>query len=312
MLQGVHPFGLQPGLEETRFASPTQMYELQKQLDLPAAPVAEPAPAPRAKNTWILPVGVAAVLLIGVAVVFGSRLMRGGASSSGASSVEASAPGAATAASKASEPAVATASLQVESVPAGAAIFLNGRPTNQTTPASVAFTGPAPHNLRLSKRGFVTQEISVTDADLRKGAARYTLAAAEVPKVAVAIRSSYPVDVWSGSQVLSRAKESHQLSVPTGAKLRITAGEYLLNDSVTVTGKPLEYSAPALGRLTVLTKFETCNVKVGDRVLGFPPISRMQVASGQYRVDIVCAGGQNPPGQFVTVAPNETATVRIY
>ena len=53
-------------------------------------------------------------------------------------------------------------------------------------------------------------------------------------------------------------------------------------------------------------------MKVGDRVLGFPPISRMQVAAGQYRVDIVCAGGTNPPGQFVTVAPNDTATVRIY
>jgi hypothetical protein len=47
-------------------------------------------------------------------------------------------------------------------------------------------------------------------------------------------------------------------------------------------------------------------------MLGFPPISRMQVAAGQYRVDIVCAGGTNPPGQFVTVAPNENATVRIY
>ena len=300
-----------PGLDETRFASPTQMYELQKQLDLPPAPVAEPAPAPRPKNTWVLPVGVAAVLLIGVAAVFGSRLMKSGAPTSGASSVAASVPGAGTAATKPSEPAVATTSLRVESVPAGAAIVLNGQPTNQTTPASVAFTGPAPHNLRLSKRGFVTQEITVTDADLRRGTGSYTLAAAEIPRVAVAIRSSYPVDVWSGSQVLSRAKESHQLSVPTGAKLRITAGEYLLNDSVTVN-TAVNYSAPALGRLTVLTKFETCQVKVGDILLGFPPISRKQVAAGQYRVDIVCDGGQNPPGQFVTVAPNETATVRIY
>ncbi len=300
-----------PGLEETRFASPRQMYELQKQLDLPPAPVAEPTASARAKNKWALPVGIAAVLLIGAAAVFGSRLMKGAASSPSASSVEASSPGAAgAAATKAAEP--ATASLRVESVPAGAAIFLNGRATDQTTPASVAFTGPAPHNLRLSKRGFVTQEISVTDADLRKGTASYTLAAAEVPEVAVAIRSTYPVDVSSGSRVLSRGKESHQLNVPVGTRLRITAGEYLLNDSVTVTGKPLQYNAPALGRLTVLTKFETCNVKVGDRMLGFPPISRMQVVAGQYRVDIVCAGGQNPPGQFVTVAPNETATVRIY
>ena len=76
--------------------------------------------------------------------------------------------------------------------------------------------------------------------------------------------------------------------------------------------KGAQFTAPALGRLTVLTKFETCNVKVGDRLVGFPPITRMPVVSGQYRVDIVCPGGANPPSQFVTVAANETATVRIF
>ena len=299
-----------PGLEETRFASPTQMYELQKQLDLPPAPIAEPAPPP-AKNKWVIPVAMG-VVLIGLAVVFGAMMMKGNAPDP----VEAAAPAAAApaaAATKPSEPAApVVVSLQVDSVPDGATVVVNGRNTSLKTPASVTLSGAGPHSLRLTKPGFVTQEVNLTEADLRKGSATYTLAAVEITRVPVAIRSSYPVDVWSGSQALSRSKESHKLSVPTGTRLRISAGEYLLNDTVTVSAKGLEYSAPALGRLTVLTKFETCNVKVGDRVLGFPPISRMQVAAGQYRVDIVCAGGTNPPGQFVTVAPNETATVRIY
>ena len=70
--------------------------------------------------------------------------------------------------------------------------------------------------------------------------------------------------------------------------------------------------APGIGRLTVLTKYETCNIKIGEHMLGFPPISRLPIASGQYRIDVACPNGQNPAGQFVTVAPNETATVRIY
>jgi hypothetical protein len=197
-------------------------------------------------------------------------------------------------------------------VPAGATVQVNGRNTDLKTPASITLSGPGPHTLRLSKAGFVMQDINLTDADIKKGSATYTLAAVEITKVPVTIRSTYPVDVFSGSQAIARAKEAHQLSLPVGAKLRVSAGEYLLNDSLTVTNKPVTYSAPGLGRLTVLTKFETCNVKIGDRVLGFPPISRMQVAAGQYRVDIVCEGGSNPPSQFVTVAPNETATVRIY
>ena len=61
----------------------------------------------------------------------------------------------------------------------------------------------------------------------------------------------------------------------------------------------------------MLTKFETCKVKIADRVLGFPPITRMETVAGQYRVDIVCDSGNNPPGVFVTVGANENATARI-
>jgi hypothetical protein len=62
----------------------------------------------------------------------------------------------------------------------------------------------------------------------------------------------------------------------------------------------------------VLTRYETCNVKIGSKDLGYPPITKLPVASGQYRIDVACPDGQNPPGQFVTVAPNNTATARIY
>ena len=68
----------------------------------------------------------------------------------------------------------------------------------------------------------------------------------------------------------------------------------------------------AAAHLTVLTKFETCNVKIGSRDLGYPPITRLPLVVGQYRVDIACATGQNPPGQLVTVTPNTSATARIY
>jgi hypothetical protein len=45
--------------------------------------------------------------------------------------------------------------------------------------------------------------------------------------------------------------------------------------------------------------------------LGAPPITKLPVAAGQYRVEVICPDGQNPPGQFVTVNPNETETARI-
>jgi hypothetical protein len=86
----------------------------------------------------------------------------------------------------------------------------------------------------------------------------------------------------------------------------------MLDASVRAEGKTLDYQAPAIGYLTVLTKYETCNVKIGDRDLGYPPITKLAIASGQHRVDISCANGPNPPGQLVNVAPNTIATARIY
>src|SRR5688500_9890505 len=154
-----------PGLEESRFATPTQMYELQKQLDLPPAPGAKPAEK-ESKNRWVIPVAVAAVLLIGVAAVFGGKFLKG---NSTASDPATASPAASTAATPAAPVEATPASLQITTDPPGAAISVNGRPTNQTTPASVALAGPGPFALKLTKRGFVAQDINLTDADLKKG-----------------------------------------------------------------------------------------------------------------------------------------------
>jgi serine/threonine-protein kinase len=298
-----------PGLEETRFASPIEMEELQKQLEKDAA-VRSAAAAPRPRRWGAIAAGVVGVAVVGIAVMlFVDRR-------SNTSSAEASATAAVAGSEKRAAPSAAPPSraavLQVQTVPAGAAVAVDGRGTDQTTPAPVTFSGPGPHTLRLSKRGFTTQEVKLTDADLQRASLSYTLAAVEVPRVPVTITSAYPVEVLSGSQTVSPAASSHQLNLATGTRLRVVSREYLLDTPLAVPAKPFAYTAPPAGRLTVLTKFETCNVKVGDRMLGFPPITRLPIAAGQYRVDIVCQSGDSPPGQFVTVNANETATVRIY
>ena len=254
-----------------------------------------------------MPLGLAAAIAgIGI-IVLGS--MRGWSASDSVSPEAASAAisAAAAPASQAVEPAVLT----VETQPAGAEVAIDGRPGG-TTPGPITLNGPGPFTLRLSKRGFVPREVKLTEADLARGSLSYALEAIEVPKVAVSIASAYPVEVLSGSQTLADAATSHQLSVPAGSRLRVVARDLLLDTVINVSGKPVRYSPPPVGRLTILTKFETCSVKIGDRVLGFPPITRMPVVAGQYRVDIVCPVGTNPPGQFVTVPANEAATVRIY
>ncbi|MDQ3421512.1 MAG: PEGA domain-containing protein, partial [Acidobacteriota bacterium] len=295
------------GLDETRFASSSEMAALHQQLEQDAAAKSASTTSTAPQRKWAVPVIAAAVLLVGVAAL---TLKMGGTPADGATaatSVAASGGAAAGSAAAASTDPV----IRIESTPPGAELVLNGQPTGEVTPAPVTFTGPGPHTLRLSRRGFVSQEVSLTAADLKAPSLRYTLAAAEVPKVPVNITSAYPVAVMVGRETLASSGVSHSLSVPSGTRLRIVSGEYLLDAAVVVSGRAVAYTSPPLGKLTVLTKFETCKVKIGDRMLGFPPITRMPIVAGQYRIDIVCDSGNNPPGVFVTVGANDTATARI-
>ena len=294
-------------LDETRFASQAELRVLQDQRERDAAarPAAPPPPPPAPKRR-----GPAAAAAAAGAIIVMAAFMLGNRSSDPEHAAAAGAP--APGVSAAPAPPAAAPVLRVETVPAGAAVTLDGRDIGEVTPAPVTLEGSGPFTLRLSKRGYVAQEVRLSAEDIAAASVTYTLEAVEVPRVRVSITSAYPVEVLSGSQRLAAAAASHQLTVPAGSSLRVVAPELLLDTVVPVSTRPVQYSTPAVGRLTVLTKYETCNVKIGDRLLGAPPITRMPVVAGQYRVDIVCQGGTNPPGQFVTVGPNASATVRVF
>lgn len=312
-------------LDETRFASATQLFELNKTLERDrlqaAAPATAPAPA-AAERKWMLPAalvgGALAIVLLAFAV--GRGTSGGGAANppSAAEPATATRPAdqpspAAPAATPA--PVAATAAsgsaLQVESEPAGAAIVFDGQATSQVTPAAVRVTGAGPHRVRLSKPGFVTQEITLTDANLAQGAVSVTLAAAEATGLAVSIESAYPVEVLAGGQTVSRASQSHRLKIAPGTTLRVVSKQYLLNDTVRVGNRAVDYQVPAAGSLSVRSTHETCSVKIGDVVLGEPPITQRAIASGTYKIDIACKEGPSPAGTTVTVPPGGSVTAVI-
>jgi len=336
-------------LDETRFANPSEIRRFQQALDVTRTPAnALPAAAGAAAATadpsqiqtaptqprWLVPAGIAAAVLVGA---LGASMMFGGSSSGESAAVTpatttnspaagttppAATPATPTAANTttpSTEPPATPAAavpnevkLQVESTPPGAAIALNGRGTNLTTPATVVITGEGPHRLGLSRRGYITREAPVTAADIERGSMNVALTAAEPTMVSVSIASTYPVEVYNGGSRISAASEAHQLKVASGSTLSVRSQEYLLSAPVRVEGRPVEYQTPALGYLTVLTRYETCNVRIGQRDLGYPPISRLPLVAGQHRIDIVCPAGQNPQGQLVTVPPNDNATARIF
>jgi hypothetical protein len=129
------------------------------------------------------------------------------------------------------------------------------------------------------------------------------------PSVHVMLTGSYPFEVSGASGgVLSRARTKHELSLTGPQTLRLRAPEYGLDRRVEVAAKPGEtvrLSAPALGRLTVRTTFETCQVFLGGFALGYPPLAERPIASGTYRLTLRCPDGDHQ-SQTVTIPAGAT------
>jgi serine/threonine protein kinase len=132
--------------------------------------------------------------------------------------------------------------------------------------------------------------------------------------VVVALSAAYPFEVRDGSRVVSAAARNHEIPAQSnGRTLRLVAPEVLLDHPMKIDGSAdnrFEYSPPGLGRINIRAARGDCKATIGKRDLGYAPWAPMQVAAGDYRVELICPDGLNP-FQQVTVVQGRTAEVRI-
>lgn len=131
--------------------------------------------------------------------------------------------------------------------------------------------------------------------------------------VSVTLNGGYPFEVFDGARSVSSAKTSHELKQPAGKALRLQAAQYFLNQTVRVEGsatQPFEFVAPGLGSLQVRSAEETCDVAIGSRKLGNPPLEIKEIAAGNYKIDIVC-GGDVVKSHYATVRAGQNYVAAI-
>jgi serine/threonine-protein kinase len=136
---------------------------------------------------------------------------------------------------------------------------------------------------------------------------------AAAPMVPVTMAGGYPFEILDGSKVVSAASTAHELKAAAGRTLVISAPKYFLRQTVRVEGTPsqgFDWAAPGLGKLDVRSAQETCDVVIGDRKLGNPPLVIQEIAAGQYRVDISCAGDV-VKSHYATVRAGQTYVAAI-
>ncbi|MFN7917929.1 MAG: serine/threonine-protein kinase [Vicinamibacterales bacterium] len=134
-----------------------------------------------------------------------------------------------------------------------------------------------------------------------------------VPMVPVSMAGGYPFQVLDAGKEVSGTSATHEFKAAAGKALVVSAPKYFLRQTVRVEGTPsqgFEWSAPGLGKLDVRSAQETCEVMIGERKLGNPPLVIPEIAAGQYRVDISCAG-EVVKSYFATVRAGQTSVALI-
>ena len=134
-----------------------------------------------------------------------------------------------------------------------------------------------------------------------------------VVQVPLSLTGGYPFEVLDGGRTISPASTAHDIKAAAGKTLVLSAPKYFLRQTVRVDGtasKGIDWAAPGLGKLDVRSPQETCEVKIGERSLGNPPLVVPEIAAGQYRVDIVCAGDV-VKSQYATVRAGQTYVAAI-
>lgn len=204
-------------------------------------------------------------------------------------------------------PAEMPAVVRFVTTPPGARLVVDGGTTEHTTPVELPRTSVAGRTVRVSQPGFEPLEATVTDAQASAGLVELQLSPVAVP-VTVSFTGTYPFAVYDGRRELSSEADSHQLRLTGRRTLRLRAPAVFLDHGVTIdasAGRPVRVEAPGLGRLSVRTALETCNVLIDGQSLGFPPIVERQVAAGSHRLQLTCPDGQTQT-TTVTVTAGET------
>jgi hypothetical protein len=186
--------------------------------------------------------------------------------------------------------------IKVVTSPEGARVTIGGRDVGQT-PADVALDEIRSGRVRVALRGYRGAAVTAAPSQIDAGVVLVTLDAAPTG-IDVQVSGGYQFEVWEGNNRISGRAARHDVTVEPNRTLRAVAPDVLLNAALRIersgSGRA-SASAPQLGRLSLLTTFETCKVIIGGRDFGYPPLSEQPLAPGTYEVVLKCpdGGGKN-------------------
>jgi tRNA A-37 threonylcarbamoyl transferase component Bud32 len=195
----------------------------------------------------------------------------------------------------------------VTTTPPGAAVELNGVRLPGRTPLSIELGASTPHRLALTLAGHQVKELVLTEEQIAAGevAWQFVLVPADTT---LQVTADYGFELLRQGRPVDAAATSHTVRVRASETLQARAPALFLDRLITIPDKPpsvVRVTLPALGKLSVRTNLETCEVTINGRSAGFPPVTEQEIVSGSHILALKCPDGPGPR-QAVTIPAGGT------
>jgi hypothetical protein len=164
------------------------------------------------------------------------------------------------------------------------------------TPLPVDLTGLPPFRLTLALPGYVATEVVVTDAQAAAGQVAWQFVAIPADKT-LEVTADYEFELLRQGRPVGAAGFRQSARVRPSETLHARAPAVFLDQTITIPANPpsvVRLTLPALGKLSVRTNLETCEVTINGRSAGFPPLTNQDVVSGSHILALKCPDGQGP------------------
>jgi hypothetical protein len=209
------------------------------------------------------------------------------------------------------------ATLAVETDPAGARVFVDGKETGKLTPATLELPPSAALELTLRKQGFVESTVKTTAPPPGERALYHTALPLEGSAALLTVTTEPPnANVSVDGLVLAPPAPSHDTFVAPGSKHKIKVSAPGFVDAraeVTVGGgehRSLHLTLVEGGTLTLRTNV-AAKVLLDDKAVGTAPILPLGVTAGEHTLAL---RGKAPAVDFstkVSVEKGHTLEVRL-
>ena len=216
--------------------------------------------------------------------------------------------------------------LKVESVPPGAAIFMDGKETGQQTPADLVLAGQDAHQLELRLEGY--QPATAMPAELAMDTWKISLKPLAVPQPddtpapvtpaapgKIAYRGEYPVSIYNNRKLVLNTGAGETAELPAGSyKLRLSSTEKaFIQQNVNIQIKPGETTmipAPAMARFSLTATPSNCKIYVDTVLIDVAPIFDFPIQAGNHHIRAHWEKLGSEKSVFVTVAPDKSINLR--